>query len=325
MTNLKKTLTAATLAVALGTAGASAQVVTMATGNQGSLAYNSGQAVAKLANDNGITVRTQPLAGYMPLINSGEVEFGFTNGVDATYALTGTGNYDRANPDLRHVGRVFPLSTGIMAPCDLGLQSIEDLKAKVGDLRVASEYTGTTIIAYYVAGALASGGIAYEDFGQQVPVANLVAGMNALGDNLVDVALVSLNSGAGKQAAVKLQNRGGLCYISLDASEEGVAAFREFMPSADIVPFKQNENNLGLEHYDANLVQVPWMLMVNKDVSEDLVYNLTKIVAEGKEELRASFGLFGLANPETMAPASEVPYHPGAIKYYDEVGIKVGS
>lgn len=325
MKTLGKSIALAAMAVALGTAGASAQVVTMATGNQGSLAYNSGQAVAKLANDNNITVRTQPLAGYIPLINNGEVEFGFTNGVDATYALKGIENYDRANPDLTLVGLMFPLSTGIMAPCDLGIKSIEDLKAKAGDLRVAAEYTGSSIIAYYVAGALASGGIAYDDFGTQVPVASFVAGINALGDGLVDVALVSLNAGAGKQAAVKLQNRGGLCYISLNSSDEGIAAFQKFMPTANIVPFKQNENILGLEGYDANLVRVPWMLLANKDVDADLVYNMTKIIAEGKEELKASFGLFGLANPETMAPASDVPYHPGAVKYYEEAGIKVGS
>ena len=48
-----------------------AQVVTIATGAQGSLAYSSGQAVAKIANDNGITARTQPLVGYLPLISSG--------------------------------------------------------------------------------------------------------------------------------------------------------------------------------------------------------------------------------------------------------------
>ncbi len=47
---------------------ARAQVVTIATGAQGSLAYNSGQAVAKVANEIGITARTQPLVGYLPLI-----------------------------------------------------------------------------------------------------------------------------------------------------------------------------------------------------------------------------------------------------------------
>ena len=66
-------------ALSLGASAATAQVVTIATGAQGSLADNSGQAVAKVLNDAKITARTQPLVGYLPLINSGEVDFGFSN------------------------------------------------------------------------------------------------------------------------------------------------------------------------------------------------------------------------------------------------------
>jgi len=313
-----------TLLLALSFTGSVfAQVVTMATGAQGSLAFNSGQAIAKVANDNGITVRTQPLVGYIPLISNGEVDFGFSNGVEAAFALSGTGNYDRANPNIRLVGVMFPLSTGLMAPCDLGINTVADLKALAGDLRIASEYTSSTIIPYYISGGLANGGMSYDDF-KQVPVANFVAGIKALGDGLVDIALVSLNNGAGKQAAVKLKNRGGLCYISLDNSEEGIAQFKEFLPAGTISTFKQNENLNGLGAYGANLMQIPWMMLTNKDVSEELVYNLTKTVVENKAALTESFGLFRGAKQESMAPANEVEYHPGALKYFNEAGIKVG-
>ena len=303
---------------------AMAQVVTVATGAQGSLAYNSGQAVAKVANEAGITARTQPLVGYLPLINNGEVDFGFSNGVEAAFALTGTGNYDREHPNLRLVGVMFPLTTGIMAPCDLGLKTVSDLKANASNLRLASEYTSSTIIPFYISGGLANGGMVYDDF-KKVPVASFVAGIKALGDGLVDVALVSLNSGAGKQAAVKLQGRGGLCYISLDNSDEGVASFKKFLPAGNVVSLKQNENINGLQKGGANLMRIPWMMLTNGDVSEDLVYKMTKSIAEGKDALKASFGAFARANVATMAPANEVPYHPGALKYYAEAGVKVGN
>ena len=212
MRYIKTALLAGAAIAALGTA-ASAQVVTIATGAQGSLAYNSGQAVAIVANGAGITARTQPLVGYLPLINQGEVQFGFSNGVEAEYAFNGTGNYDRENPNLRLVGTMFPLTTGLMAPCDLGLTSVVEMAAQAADLRIASEYTSSTIIPFYIGGGLANAGVSYDDF-QQVPVASFVAGIQALGDGLVDVALVSLNAGAGQQASVQLQDRGGLCYIS---------------------------------------------------------------------------------------------------------------
>jgi uncharacterized protein len=311
------------LALWLGAPAPAAQVVTIATGAQGSLAYNSGQAVAKVLNEAGIIARTQPLVGYLPLINSGEVDFGFSNGVEAGYAMTGTGNYDRKNPNIRLVGVMFPLATGLMAPCDLGLKTVADLKAKAKGLRIASQYTSSTIIPFYIRGGLANGGMEYSDF-KQVPVASFVAGIKALGDGLVDVALVSLNSGAGKQAAVKLKAHGGLCYISLDKSPAGEAAFKKFLPAGNIVSLKKNKNINGLENHGANIMQIPWMMLTSAKESEDLVYKVTKKIAESQAELKKSFIAFGRAKRANMAPANGVPYHPGALKYYKEAGIKVG-
>lgn len=323
MKTISKILGSAGLVIAIGSVAASAQVVTIATGAQGSLAYNSGQAVAKVANKAGITARTQPLVGYLPLINNGEVDFGFSNAVEIAFASSGTGNYDRKNPNLRIVGTMFPLTTGLMASCDMGIKTVADLKAKASKLRIASEYISSTIIPFYIGGGLANAGVKYDDF-KKVPVASFVAGINALGDGLVDVALVSLNSGAGKQASVKLKSKGGLCYISLDNSEKGIAAFKGFLPAGSIVSMKQNKNINGLQGAGANLMRIPWMMLTSADTSEDLVYKMTKTIAEGKEALKASFGAFGRANSAKMAPANAVSYHAGALKYYKEAGIKVG-
>lgn len=323
MKHLTRFLVNGAFGLFLGTTSAWAQVVTIATGAQGSLAYSSGQAVAKVANDNGITARAQPLVGYLPLINNGEVDFGFSNGVEAAFAYTGTGNYDRAHPNIRLVGVMFPLSTGLMAPCDLGLKTVADVKARASDLRIASEYASSTIIPYYIAGGLANGGMTYDEF-KQVPVASFVAGIQALGDGLVDIALVSLNNGAGQQAAVKLQGRGGLCYISLDNSDAGIASFKGYLPEGVIATFKQNDKINGLGDYGANIMRIPWMMLTNADVSEDLVYRTVKSIAENKDALVASFGLFRGANAAAMAPENKTPYHPGAIKYFEEAGIDIG-
>lgn len=323
MKKFAKIIGGAAVALSICPVAVSAGVVTIATGAQGSLAYNSGQAVAKVANEAGIVARTQPLVGYLPLINNGEVDFGFSNAVEIEFAASGTGNYSRDKKNLRIVGAMFPLTTGLMASCDQGLKTVADLKAKASDLRIASEYTSSTIIPFYIGGGLANAGLSYDDF-KKVPVSSFVAGIQALGDGLVDVALVSLNSGAGKQAAVKLKSKGGLCYISLDTSEQAAAAFKEFLPAGDIVAMGQNENINGLQGGGANLMRIPWLMLTNADVSEDLVFDMTKTIAEGKEALKASFGAFGRANAAKMAPQNAVSYHPGALKYYESAGIEVG-
>lgn len=322
MNQLKPILGAVATVAALSTA-AHAQVISMATGAQGSLAYNSGQAVAVVANENGLTVRAQPLVGYMPLLESGEVEFGYANGAEAAFAFTGTGNFDREHPNIRLVGVMFNLTTGIMAPCDLELRNVSDLVDRAADLRIASEYTSSTIIPFYINGTLATVGLSTSDF-KQVPVSSFVDGINALGDGLVDIALVSLNAGAGQEAAVKLQDRGGLCYISMERTPEAEVALRGVLPSGRIAALGQNDKINGLQTWGANIVRVPWMLLANAGVDEQVVYDLIKVVHTNQEALGNAFGAFKGADFTAMAPANVTPYHPGAIRYYEEAGVPVG-
>ena len=301
-----------------------AQVVTIGSGSQGSLGFNTGQSVAKLVNQElGITARTQPLTGYLPMINNGELDFGFANAVEVGFASTGTGTYaGKPNKKLRLVGTMFPLKTGLMVVADTGINTIADLKAKASGLRIASEYKGSTIIPYYIEGGLANGGMKYDDF-IKVPVSNFVKGIFALGDGLVDVSLVSLNSGAGKKSNAQLRDRGGLQYVSLDASPEGQAKFKAFMPAAKIISMKANPNIPGLQK-PANIMEIPWMMMTSVDVSDELVYKITKVIVEHNDKLGTSFGAFKNAKSASMAPANAMPYHPGALRYYKEKGIAVG-
>lgn len=320
-------LFAGTLLVAAFTGGAAAQVVGIASGQPGTLGHNTGQAVAKIANQEaGITARTQPLAGttaYVPLINRGEMEFGFANAVEVGYAFGGTGNWEgKPNPNLRMVGMMFPLRTGLMAPADLNIKTVADLKTRAGELRIASEYTADTIIRYYIMGALANGGMTYDDF-KKVPVSNFVKGIQALGDGFVDVSLVSLNSGAGKKANVQLSGRGGLQYVSMDDSTEGQKRFKAFLPAASIISMKANPSIPGLIE-PANIVEIPWMMFTYADAPADLVYRMTKVVAENNAKLGEAFGAFKRAKVAKMAPQSSVDYHPGALKYYKEAGIAIG-
>lgn len=300
-----------------------AKVVSIASGSNGSLAFNTGQAIAKVANQKAkIRARTKPLTNYLPLLNNGEIDFGFSNSVEAEFALEGKGNFNgHPNPNLRLVGTMFPLRTGLMVVADTEIKNIFDLKGNAKELRIASEYTASTIIPYYIEGALANGDLKYSDF-KMVPVSSFVKGMQAIEDNLVDVTLISLNSGAGKKANAKLRNRGGLKYVSLDNSQAGIEKFKKFLPTGDIVTLKANKDIPGLSE-DANIISIPWVMLTHKDVSIDLVYKMTKTIVEQNDNLQKSFGAFKYADVSSMAPKSKVPYHEGAIKYFQEKNIIV--
>lgn len=302
---------------------AHAQVISIATGRQGSLGFNTGQAVAKTLNLKAkLKVRTQPMAGtaaYLPLINRGELHFGFANALETLYVYSGTGTFKgKPNPGVRIVAQMFPLRTGIAVPADLGIKTIKDLAAKNKGMRIASGYKASTIIPHYIAGALANGGMKYSDF-KNVPVSGFVPGIFALGTGRVDLTLISLGSAAGRKVNAQLKSRGGFRYVSLDNSPAGVAAFKKSLPAGRIVTMKKNPKLPGLIEPTQNIIEIPWMMLTSKAVSEELVYKTIKTLAENLPELRKTFGAFRRQKASGMAPKHVVPYHKGALRYFKEM------
>jgi hypothetical protein len=145
--------------------------------------------------------------------------------------------------------------------------------------------------------------------------------MEVLGDGLVDVTLISLNSAGAKQVDARLRARGGIQYVSLDDSDAGKQRFQQFLPAADIVHMEADAAIPGLRQA-ANIIEIPWMMVTHKDAPDDLVYAVTKTIAENQAALGDSFAAFKRASVENMAPAHAVAYHPGALRYYQETNSK---
>jgi TRAP-type uncharacterized transport system substrate-binding protein len=64
------------------------------------------------------------------------------------------------------------------------------------------------------------------------------------------------------------------------------------------------------------------VLCTSIEVPERVVYEVTKALHENKPALSASFGAFNLLVPDNMAkPVPDVDFHPGALRYYREIGL----
>ena len=58
------------------------------------------------------------------------------------------------------------------------------------------------------------------------------------------------------------------------------------------------------------------------DVSEDLVYSVTKAVFENLDDFRKQHPAFANLDPKKMiVDGLSAPLHPGAVKYYKEKGL----
>lgn len=311
-------------AALLFTQAAQAQVVTIATNQQGTLAYNAGVNIAKVVtNETDLTARIQPMAGsstYTPMINRGEVTFGFSNAQEFLWAYTGTGTFEgKKNENLRYVGMIFPLRAGPAVVADTGMTKVSDLQNYKGK-RITSEYTSLKTIARYLEATLANAGLSYDDF-QKVPVSGFVQGISAIGEGKTDITWISLGAAAGRKSMAELKGRGGWRYLSFDTSPEAVKRFTDLMPASKFVEIS-NTKMPGIVE-PTYLVQLNFMMTTNKDTPEDVVYKVTKAIAQNQQELAKAFPPFRGLKIEQMAQDPFLPYHPGAIKAYKELGIPV--
>jgi len=76
--------------------------------------------------------------------------------------------------------------------------------------------------------------------------------------------------------------------------------------------------------YDVPTVVCGTFWIVNKDLPEDLVYQMAKIAYTNTEALRKAFGpLKVMQANESAISGIDVPLHPGAEKFWKEVGVKI--
>ncbi|MGI6066949.1 MAG: TAXI family TRAP transporter solute-binding subunit [Bacillota bacterium] len=75
------------------------------------------------------------------------------------------------------------------------------------------------------------------------------------------------------------------------------------------------------QDYDVQTVGMPCVLFTRDDVSEEVIYNLTKKLVEEKEYLSKVHVLFEEFKPEEAWQNTGIELHPGAEKYYKEAGL----
>lgn len=74
---------------------------------------------------------------------------------------------------------------------------------------------------------------------------------------------------------------------------------------------------------DANMVTVPVVMIVNKDLPTDVVYEMTKVVWTHFDEIVQAAPFLKVVDPNNVLGGIPVPLHPGAYKYFKEKGFKI--
>jgi TRAP transporter TAXI family solute receptor len=309
------------LAVAIGlslTAPASAQVYSLVTNPQGALTYNAGAAVAKVANEKlKLQVRVQPMAGsssYVPILNSGEADFGFLNVEETLGAVHGQRSFaGKPNPNLRVLVALFPLPAAYVVPADSPIKSMRDLKGA----KVPSGFVGQLTLHVLQEVMLGSVGLEPKDV-TGVPVVNTFKGIDALSEGKVDAALTGVGIAQVQQANVDLSSRGGVRYLPIETTPQAVAALQKVMPTRPLVV--QPAPHLPGIVAPTPVISYSMYLLANAKVKDDLAYRLVKMLHESRDELVKATPILTRFDPKSMTEKIDAKWHPGAIKFYTEAG-----
>jgi uncharacterized protein len=312
---------AAVVGAAALAGAAKAQMVSIVTTPAGSYTNSAGAAMAKVLIDHAKlrTVVQAQAANGLDAIAAGTADFGLSNSFDLTFFIDGTQYYKSEGPhkNLRYVASFQPYRVGMFVRASSPIQTIHELKGH----RVSSDFNAQKTIATIIEAHLANGGLTYKDV-NGVPAPNVVRAAEDFDSGKVDVLFFAIGSAAVKQAAATV---GGIRALPLDTAPEAIERMQAVMPGSYVVHVDPAPNLDGISK-PTSLIAFDMVLYTSDKAKDDVVYRAVKALYENKAELAGIFAPFRGFDPKTMAkPVKDAPYHPGALKFYKEVGIAPAS
>ncbi|HKQ67495.1 MAG TPA: TAXI family TRAP transporter solute-binding subunit [Methylomirabilota bacterium] len=294
--------------------------VTIGTNPAGTVYFALASGIAKVVSGGaGYLMVVQPHAGtstMLPLINTGEMEFGIQNGVDLWLAYRGPAqqiggrNPFAHTPNVRLVMRGAPLMVGLLVRKDSPIKTVHDVKGK----RFTGEYRAHLAVWYNMFGHLSSAGLTWNDV-KVVPVNTVNDGVDALLQNRADVTQHALNSAKVKEADAAV----GVRHISDDCSPAGEARMKKAVPGYYPRIVKPGAITGVVE--DTCVVAYDTYFFAGKTVPDQVVELALKAVWEGGAELVPIHPMFKeWTQDRAVDPEASIPYHPGAIRFYKERG-----
>jgi TRAP transporter TAXI family solute receptor len=306
---------AAALALAVGAAQAQ-QFFRIGTGGTAGTYFPVGGMVANTVSQPGkISATAQASAGSVANVNavaSGQLESGFSQADVATWAHTGTGVWEGrpAVTGLRLIANLYPESVHIVARKGAGIRTVADLRGK----RVALDEpgSGTLINARAI---LAAYGLKDADLRPEY------IKPNQAGDKLKDGSLDAFFFTGGWPAGAisELASSGaGIELVSIEGPQADAIRRASSFFAPDTIPA---DTYKGVGAVRTLAVGAQWV--TSDKVDANLVYEIVKSLFSdaGQRAMGAGHAKGKFITKENAVQGAGIPFHPGAARYYREVGV----
>ena len=294
----------------LGFAQAETKQLSMGTATVGGIFYNVGAPLAQCVNkalpEVNITAEfTQGSTENLRLIDQKKMELAVITPMIGTYAREGRKMFKDKMIDFRVIARLLP-NANVWAVLEKSkVKSIPELKGyKVG---VGPASGGLGVIAR---SQLAANGINYK---KDIKPFFMGAGdmAEALKDRAVEGSFLTME--LAQQVATTHKIR------PLSWGKEELKAFIEKNPYYGA--YAHPPGTFKGVDYAVITVDNGIQWICQKDMDEQLVYKLTKALVENLNCIAEIYAPAKAITPAWVAKKLGNPYHPGAIKYFKEIGV----
>ncbi len=252
----------------------------------------------------------------MGAVQAGEAGFTFMSNDEVGIAVRGKDEHTGKPLDkLKLAATVFPFKVGVLVRDDSDIKTVADLKGK----RFPTGWQGFPQGVALSNGILATAGLSLADT-DGVPTVNLLRAADDFKAGRLDATVFAV--GAPKMAEIDASVK--IRFLSLDDSDQAKAAMAAIRPEYTVAPQTPLPHLNGVIG-ETNLMQYAMTVAASSDVDEETVYKVVKAIHENKDALVAAHPSFNAMNPDNISVFQpDVKYHPGAIRYYKEIGIWKG-
>ena len=238
----------------------------------------------------------------------GELDFALANAAISYFAVRGEGAWG----DKQAINAVMTLAPNValfVTPEGTGIRAIGDLRGK----RVVVGPAGAGF-EYFLAPILNAHGVAYEDFS---PLHNTQAGaVDMLADGSAAAAFLG---GAVPTASITQASASqDIRFIPFGVPEKE-RLFRDY-PFFNAASIPANTYRGQAEAFDGMNVG-SMHLVTPAALDEETVYRFTRILYENRADVVKKHPAGKAIQPGNVIRDTGTPFHPGAIRYYREIGI----
>ncbi len=293
----------------------SGRTLSLGTASLGGNFFTMGAAAASVIMDGtGLAVTAQATGGSVynvGAVNDGELDIGMAQASAVASGINGSDSFEgAATADVRTLFNYSATPVHILVRKGLNAKDITDLTGAKFECLAPGD--GVELATMKLLPML---GIPLDDVKLEYSGSRVQAS-SRMKTGQVDAILDATGLGASWIADIYGD---GSDWVLLSLTDEQVSTITEGSPeySRMVIPAETYSGQTG----EAVTVGLWTTVFCNASMDDDTAYGIVKSIMEGKESLVKAHSFFMDLDPANVVDACIAPLHPGAEKYYKEVGV----